>query len=270
MWIEPWLYGRGIGVSATAALVMVAFWAWLWGPIGLVLATPLTVCLVVLGKYVPALNFFDTLLSDQPAIEAPVGYYQRLLARDQDEATEIAAEHLKANALGQVFDGLLVPALVYAKRDVNRQALNEDDRRFIIDSTRDVVAELVTLEEKTIRAGEGSGATDATHADIGERISVLGCAARDVSDETALLMFQALLDSQRYKVSLIASGLLASDLIEQISEVVPAVVCIAALPPGGVARARLLCLRLRIELVALPQPRSNTRGLAMCASAPTT
>ena len=248
MWIEPWLYGRGIGVSPTATLVMVAFWAWLWGPIGLVLATPLTVCLVVLGKYVPVLNFFDTLLGDQPAIEAPVGYYQRLLARDQDEAAEIAAEQLTTNALGQVFDGLLVPALVYAKRDVNREALNEDDQRFIIGSTRDVVAELVTLEEKTIRAGEGSRATDATNDDIGERISVLGCAARDVSDEVALLMFQALLDLQRYKVSLMASGLLASDLVEQIRKIMPAVVCIAALPPGGVARARLLCLRLRTQL----------------------
>jgi predicted PurR-regulated permease PerM len=245
MWIEPWLFGRGIGVSTTATLVMVAFWAWLWGPIGLVLATPLTVCLVVLGKYVPALSFFDTLLGDQPAMEAPVGYYQRLLARDQDEAAEIAAEHLKANALGQVFDGLLVPALVYAKRDVDRQALNEDDQRFIIESTRDVVAVLVTLGEKTIRTREV--ATDASNEDIGEGISVLGCAARDVSDEAALLMLQALLDLRRYKVSLIASGLLASDLVEQIREVMPAVVCIAALPPGGVARARLLCLRLRTQ-----------------------
>jgi predicted PurR-regulated permease PerM len=132
MIVEPWLYGRGVGVSETATLVMVAFWTFLWGPMGLLLATPLTVCLVVAGKYVPFLKFFDTLLGDQPALEPHVGFYQRLLARDQDEASEIAASHLQTHTLEQTYGSVLIPALVSAKRDRDADGLDEDDRRLVV------------------------------------------------------------------------------------------------------------------------------------------
>jgi predicted PurR-regulated permease PerM len=92
--LEPLLYGRGAGVSQVAILMSIAFWAWLWGPVGLLLATPLTVCLGVLGKYVPYLSFLDVLLSDEPVTELN-RYYQRLVARDQDGATEIVEELLR-------------------------------------------------------------------------------------------------------------------------------------------------------------------------------
>ena len=82
--IEPWLYGQSAGVSKAALLVAVTFWTWLWGPAGLLLATPLTVCLIVLGKHLPALGFLVVLMGDRPVIEAKARYYQRLLARDQD------------------------------------------------------------------------------------------------------------------------------------------------------------------------------------------
>src|SRR5207253_7225970 len=84
--VEPLLYGHSIGVTQTALLVAVAFWTWLWGPLGLILATPLTVCLVVVGRYVPDLDFILTLVSDRPALTADVAYYQRLIALDRDEA----------------------------------------------------------------------------------------------------------------------------------------------------------------------------------------
>jgi predicted PurR-regulated permease PerM len=105
MLLEPWLYGRGIGVSETATLIMIAFWAWLWGPIGLVLATPLTVCLVVLAKYVPFLNVLDTLLGNQPALEPQIMFYQRLLARDYDEAAEIAEGQFEDASLVTTYGG---------------------------------------------------------------------------------------------------------------------------------------------------------------------
>ena len=93
LWVEPMLYGRGIGVSETATLIMVAFWTWLWGPVGLVLATPLTVCVVVLGRNVPQLRFFDTLLGDRQVLSPDVRFYQRLLARDTHEAAHVAQAH---------------------------------------------------------------------------------------------------------------------------------------------------------------------------------
>ncbi|MEO6066198.1 MAG: AI-2E family transporter, partial [Lysobacterales bacterium] len=115
--IEPTLYGRGIGVSQTSLLVAVAFWTWLWGPVGLVLASPLTVCLVVLGRHAPNLKFLDTLLGDRPALEPPQRFYQRLLARDHDEATEIADAELERRPLFEVYEHLLLPALNAVRQD---------------------------------------------------------------------------------------------------------------------------------------------------------
>jgi predicted PurR-regulated permease PerM len=117
---EPRLYGHSIGVSEVALLVAAAFWAFLWGPIGLILSSPLTVCMVVLGKYVPPLKFLDVLLGDEPPLDAHVTFYQRLLARDQDEATQLILAQAKASSPEQVYDEFLVPALNYAKRDRER------------------------------------------------------------------------------------------------------------------------------------------------------
>src|SRR5262249_25392236 len=110
---EPLLFGHSTGVSPLALLAAVAFWTWLWGPIGLVLSTPLTVCLVVLGRYVPNLKFLDVLLGREPALDANVNYYQRLIARDQDEAAELVEEYIKTHAPESVYDDVLVPALAF-------------------------------------------------------------------------------------------------------------------------------------------------------------
>ena len=115
--MEPWLYGHSIGVSEVGLLVVTGFWTWLWGPIGLVLATPLTVCLVVLGRHVPQLHFFDLLFGKAPALAPPVIYYQRLLARDQEEATEVVEDYVKAHSLEKVYDEVLIPALLLAWQD---------------------------------------------------------------------------------------------------------------------------------------------------------
>ncbi|MBA3589756.1 AI-2E family transporter, partial [Methylibium sp.] len=164
MVIEPWLYGRGIGVSETATLVMIAFWTWLWGPIGLVLATPLTVCLVVVGKYVPALGFFDTLLGDRPALEAATGFYQRLLARDEDEAVDIAESHFAENSLVQTFDELLVPALVRSRQDLERSALDAADHEANVSATLTITEELVSAQGKAMQALAAQAAREAGKA----------------------------------------------------------------------------------------------------------
>ena len=109
--IEPWLYGQSMGVSEIALLVSAAFWAFLWGPIGLVLSSPLTVCLVMLGRYVPQLEFLAVLLGDEPALDLKDSFYQRLLARDQDEAEDLILERLKTDPPDEIFDTMLMPAL---------------------------------------------------------------------------------------------------------------------------------------------------------------
>lgn len=243
MIIEPWFFGHNTGVSAAALLVAVAFWTWLWGPIGLVLATPLTVCLVVLGKYVPHLKFFDTLLGDEPALEASIGYYQRLLARDQDEAANLAIEQSKSRPLEQIFDELLIPALIQTRSDLESDALTNEDQEFVLGKTREIVEELLTLQRN------GRSADDSSVAD--ETISIVGCPARDETDETALAMLKELLDSRRCEFAMAGAALLSSEVVALVERQKATVVCIGSLPPGGAALARLLCRRLRARYPSL-------------------
>ena len=102
--LEPWLYGASTGLSPVAVLVAAVFWTMLWGPLGLLMSTPLTVCLVVLGRHVPQLGFFDVLLGDEPALSPEVKFYQRLLARDPEEATELAEEYLEDGSLDKLYE----------------------------------------------------------------------------------------------------------------------------------------------------------------------
>jgi predicted PurR-regulated permease PerM len=155
--MEPMLYGASTGMSTVAILVSAVFWTWLWGAIGLVLATPLTVCLVVIGKYVPQLQFLDILLGDEPVLEPPARVYQRLLALDQEEAAELAQGYLKeTGSLERVYDDLLLPAMAMSEQDRHKGKIDEEREAFINQSMRDLIDELGDaarlLEEQ--RAGD--------------------------------------------------------------------------------------------------------------------
>ena len=157
---EPRLYGRSIGVSEVALLVAAAFWAFLWGPIGLILSSPLTVCMVVLGKYVPPLKFLDVLLGDEPPLDAHVTFYQRLLARDQDEATQLVLAQAKASSPEQVYDDFLVPALNCVKRDRERDDLTESDEQSVLQATQEILEDLGERREAANQAEEAIHAED--------------------------------------------------------------------------------------------------------------
>ena len=144
--LEPLLYGRGAGVSQVAILMSIAFWAWLWGPVGLLLATPLTVCLGVLGKYVPYLTFLDVLLSDEPVTELN-RYYQRLVARDQDGATEIVEDLLETQTLLEVYEDVLIPALYYTKQDQRRGNLTAEEAQAIYQATHEQLDDLTMSQD---------------------------------------------------------------------------------------------------------------------------
>ena len=139
--LETVLYAGAAGVSQVALLMSVAFWTWLWGPLGLLMATPLTVCLVVLGKHVPGLEFVGMLMADTPALAPEYGYYQRLLARDQGEAADLIERHIKTEAPRSVYDALLLPALNYAERDRLEQRLSADEETAVIDATRELLSD---------------------------------------------------------------------------------------------------------------------------------
>src|SRR5262249_40150298 len=133
-------------------------WTWLWGPIGLLLSTPLTVCLMVIGRYVPRLQFLYVMLGNAPVLAPSARFYQRALAHDSDEATEIAEEFLKEHTLEEVYDELVLPALALAERDRERDALTADALATVTETVRGVIDELGELAAKT-EAATSNGAT---------------------------------------------------------------------------------------------------------------
>ena len=244
MILEPLLYGESAGVSGVGLLIAIAFWTWLWGPVGLALATPLTVCVVVLAKYVPWMDFIGVLMSDQPAMESNISYYQRLLAMDQAEAAEIAEEHLKNHPREQIFDAVLIPALSYARRDREFGRLTEDGEQFIFRATREIVEGLNSLMPESSPDTPDSAKT-ATIVENYPKNCILGCPARDEADELALHMLTQLLDSTRYEVEVMSDALLTSEVVSLIADRSPAVALIATVSRGGMTHARYLCKRLR-------------------------
>jgi predicted PurR-regulated permease PerM len=236
--IEPILFGQSIGVSEVAMLVSAAFWAWLWGPLGLILSAPLTVCLVVLGKYVPQLEFFDVILGDAPVLPTRLVFYQRLLARDSDEAAALVEKFVRTAPPEQAYDEFLVPALVAAKRDRDNHDLAEADERFIVSTVAETADQLADDAEL-------ASAKKAAVPPDGPRVPCLLVPARDETDEVALRMFRGLLDPDRWEAEVLPAAALAAELLERTASLRPAAVCVAALPPGGLAHTRYLCKRLR-------------------------
>ncbi|MEO5823526.1 MAG: AI-2E family transporter [Vicinamibacteraceae bacterium] len=250
--LETVLYAGAAGVSQVALLVSVAFWTWLWGPLGLLMATPLTVCFVVLGKHVPGLGFVGTLMADTPAITAEYGYYQRLLARDQSEAAELIDSHLRTEPTQSVYDTLMLPALSYAERDRIEGRLSSQEEAAIIDATRDLMAD--AAEGIRRRAEPDPADTAADLMLLGPRapMGVLGYAVNGVADEVALSMLAGLLDPQSIAMEVTGARLQAMELVALVRDRGFAVVCFADLPPSPSSKTRYLVKRLRS---ALPEVR---------------
>src|SRR5262249_34936240 len=128
--LEPILYGRTTGVTALGLLIAALFWTWLWGIPGLLLSTPMTVCLAVLGKYVKSLEFLSILRGEEAEVATEVRLYQRLLALDPDEAHRIIEEELRLRPRAEVFDQVLIPTLSHVERDFTRGEIEEREQRF--------------------------------------------------------------------------------------------------------------------------------------------
>jgi predicted PurR-regulated permease PerM len=239
--MEPWLYGQSAGVSQVALLIALTFWAWLWGPVGLLMATPLTVCLIVLGKHLPALGFIVVLMGDRPVIEAKARYYQRLLARDQDEAADIVEAYVNTDGRESVYDTVLLPALYYAKQDRDRDLLSEGDAQFVGQATREI------LDVLALDAPAPSEREPGDHPGTDTRVRIVGCPARDEADVLALEMVRHLLDPAQYRMEVSRPGMLVAEVLAWVDLHRPALLCIGAVAPGGLSQARHLCKRLRSQ-----------------------
>jgi predicted PurR-regulated permease PerM len=249
--LEPLLYGRGAGVSQVAILMSIAFWAWLWGPVGLLLATPLTVCLGVLGKYVPYLTFLDVLLSDEPVTELN-RYYQRLVARDQDGATEIVEDLLETQTLLEVYEDVLIPALYYTKQDQRRGNLTGEEAHAIYQAMHELIDDLSASQDASSADAVASPPEEDTAPVLPPQVHILGCPAHDEADELALQMLQHVLVPGRFEIEVTRAGLLAAEVLSLVEQSMPTLVCIGLVPPGGFAQTRYLCKRLRARFPTLP------------------
>lgn len=242
MVLETILYAGAMGVSQVALLISIAFWTWLWGPVGLVMATPLTVCLVVLGKHVPGLNFLGTLLSDVPALTPDHTYYQRLLARDQAEAVEIVERCIKAEPTCNVFETMLIPALNYAERDRLEGHLSVEEEAAVIETTREV---LDILAETQNVATMAIAAPPTPH---GPPLRVLGYAVNGPGDELALRMLTQAVSDLPILLDVTTTRVLASELVEHVRDNGYGLICFADLPPSTSSKTRYLVKRLRTAL----------------------
>jgi predicted PurR-regulated permease PerM len=247
--VEPVIYGKTTGVSALGLLVAAMFWTWLWGALGLLLSTPLTVCLAVLGKYVPSLHAFATLLGEEPALEADARFYQRLLATDQDGANEVIDEALKKQPRSAVFDQVLIPALSRAERDDARGEIDEREQAFVWRVVGDILDDLegtpdLSLEALAPAAVEGP-------APAPSQARVVGLAANDTADALALRMLALLLAPSGVAIEVVADADTPLALADAVAEHEPALVVLSHLPPVGLTSARYLVRRLKARLPEL-------------------
>jgi predicted PurR-regulated permease PerM len=255
--IEPLLYGSHTGISSLAILVATVFWATIWGPVGLILSTPLTVCLIVLGRHVPQLNFLEVLLGDEPVLLPEQCFYQRLLAMDQEEARSIAEAHLKENSLESLYESIILPALKLAEHDHQTDGLDDAARRFMFRNVKELIEDLGDQyadqydEERNATASEDIAYEQPRRSDVAPSKTTAACIpANSGADELVTMMLVQLLQQ---------SGLPARECNADLSDATLAalspgdyrVVCISSISPFAVGEARSLCRRLRAGISAL-------------------
>jgi predicted PurR-regulated permease PerM len=252
--VEPVFYRNSTGISPLAILAAAVFWTWLWGPIGLLLSTPLTVCLVVIGRHVRALEFLAVLLGDEPVLTPEKRFYQRLLAMHLEEATGIAEHFLKEHkSLEELYDQVIVPALVLAEEDRHRGRLDEARQEFVLENTRFLVEDMFERADGLI-AGNGSSKKLSEPQPASEKtkfpleVAVLSMPARDEADEIGALMLAQLLNRRGIGARPVSAEALASERLEEAARERIQIVAIAAVPPFGYMHARYLARRLRTRL----------------------
>ena len=248
--LEPMLYGAHTGISSLAIVVAAIFWTAIWGPIGLVVSTPLTVCLLVVGRHVPQLRFLHILLGDEPPLTPESRFYQRLLAMDHEEAREVLQKCLKEMSLEELYENVLIPALGMAEQDRHQNLLRDENEKFISQSTRELIDELCEPRNgESQHEAEGDGAETPPKAAAPHPVrplSIICVPARDEADEIVGTMLAQLLQQAGHRAECleVESG---ERMIAQISSEKPDIVCISALPPFAIPAVRALYGRMHAQ-----------------------
>ncbi|MEI9994702.1 MAG: AI-2E family transporter [Rhizomicrobium sp.] len=247
--VEPWLYGRNMGLSALAVVVAAGFWTFVWGPVGLLLSTPLTMCLVVIGRHVDQLRFLDVMLGDAPPMAPEESFYLRMLAGNADEAAEQAEAYLSEHTLPAYFDDVAVRGLALAQLDVNRGALTEEGRQRIAKAVEGFIDNLTLNESAESR--EASITHEVVPPDWQHK-PVLCVAGRSVLDHAAASLLAHLFERQGIGARLATfEEVSPANIHDLVCDGVRAI-CVSYLEPGSPKNARYLARRLRKRMPGLP------------------
>ncbi len=247
--LEPWLYGASTGVSSLALIVAAVFWTWLWGPVGLLLSTPLTVCVTVMGRHVPRLHFLSVLLSEEEALSPAEECYHRLLTLSLNQANDLAETFLKGNSLTALYDTVLLPVVSAAEVDVQRKALEVEERTTIYDNLADMIEDFgarpATLSK--LEADKSIAEATATTASA-PTCRVLCLPARAQRDELAGQMLAQLLRQQNFEAESASATLAQGELVEHAAKSDCEAICVSVIPPSTLVHARYLTAKLRARL----------------------
>jgi predicted PurR-regulated permease PerM len=241
--VEPVIYGRSIGLSATAVVVAATFWTWVWGPVGLLLSTPLTMCLVVIGRHVDQLRFLDVLLGDRPPLALEEGLYLRMLGGDPDEAAHQAEQFLAQNSLSAYYDEVMIKALVMAQADARHGTLDRDRRHTIRMAVEGLIQNLSDRGDDTKAAGP-HGHADGQPNEEWSDDAVLCVAGPGPLDEVASLLLADLLSRHAIGTRIISHADALPVNIERLEKTGVRLIAVCYLEPANFTNARYLVRRL--------------------------
>jgi predicted PurR-regulated permease PerM len=242
--VEPLLYGHSTGLSPVSVIVAAVFWTWIWGPVGLILSTPLTLCLVVMGRHVKSLEFFDVLLGDRPALSEVDRFYQRTLANDPDEALDQAEKMLADRPLVDYHDSVVLPALKLAAYDEARGTISPQR---VAEMTRSILAVIHDLDQHAdVKSGVSSAGERPLLQAGGGVVACVG--GRGPFDDLVSVMLAQLLAHRGVAARAIAHTSVSRDLIAQLDLSGVRVIAVSCLELAGTpAHLRYLIRRLRLR-----------------------
>jgi len=243
--MEPCLYGSSTGVSPIALIFAAVCWTWLWGPVGRVLATPMTVCLVVMGRHIPRLSFLSVVLSDEEALTPAQDCYYRLLTVGEQDEMDLVEAYLKANSLTALYDSVLIPVITAVEIDHRLEVLDDGQRALVQQSLRDIVDDLGARPPAPSRIDADKAVAAPAPAPA---CRVYCLPARADRDELAGTMLVQLLQQQGFEAQSAPAKLAIGELIGLVEKAGVDVVCISVVAPSTVLHARYLCLKLRALL----------------------
>lgn len=242
--VEPHIYGRGTGISAFALVVMAIVWTLLWGWPGLIVSTPMTVCLIVVGRHIPRLSFLHTLLGEDAELSPQAHFYERLLAMEQAEAHSIADDFLRDHSLVELYDTVVLPALITSEQDRHKGALDQVHSTWLYQSASELVVEMTDYQSLPEVTTEPSASTG---------LSPIVCIpVEDEADRIAATMLAQLLEHRGHPSMLLTPAALSDEVLARLADAPQTILCLSAVPPFALTQTRRLLQTLRERLPANP------------------